>query len=142
MSATEKLKMEKFMEKENVPVGDQAAKADAGKLRLSLVPFQIVRDVAEVREYGCRKYRDPENWKKVEFRRYVDAMLRHTLAFIEDPTGVDEESGIPHYKHAECNWAFISEMMKVALDDARAWSLYDCKGSAHEGEQELHGADD
>lgn len=38
-------------------------------------------------------------------------MLRHTLAFVDDPHGVDPESGIPHYKHAECNWAFISEML-------------------------------
>lgn len=91
---------------------DQQAKSDAGKLELDLVPTQIIRDIAEVRMYGDQKYGDPENWKTVELRRYINAMLRHTLAFIDDPTGVDAESGIPHYKHAECNWAFISEMMK------------------------------
>lgn len=90
----------------------QEAKADAGKLELSMVPMQIVRDIAEVRMYGNRKYGDPNNWKQVELQRYINAMLRHTLAFVEDPYGVDDESGIPHYKHAECNWAFISEMMK------------------------------
>ena len=93
-------------------MNDQTAKADAGKLEISQVPMQIVRDIAEVRMFGNKKYGDPNNWKTVELRRYVDAMLRHTLAFVEDPTGVDEESGIPHYKHAECNWAFISEMMR------------------------------
>lgn len=91
---------------------DQHAKSDAGKLELDLVPTQIIRDIAEVRMYGDQKYGDPDNWKTVELRRYINAMLRHTLAFIDDPTGVDAESGIPHYKHAECNWAFISEMMK------------------------------
>jgi hypothetical protein len=32
---------------------------------------------------------------------------------------VDEESGIPHYKHMECNLAFISELMRDdhALED-------------------------
>lgn len=91
---------------------NQEAKADAGKLQLRLVPTQILRDIAEVRMYGAKKYKDPDNWKRVELERYIDAMLRHTLAFLDDPDGTDEESGIPHYKHAECNWAFISEILK------------------------------
>ena len=90
---------------------NQEAKADSGKLQLSLVPTQIIRDIAQVREYGVEKHKDPDNWKRVELERYIDAMLRHTLAFLDDPNGVDEESGIPHYKHAECNWAFISEIL-------------------------------
>lgn len=90
----------------------QEAKADAGKLQIHMVPMQIVRDCAEVRMYGTNKYGgDENNWRKVELMRYVDAMLRHTLAFVEDIHGVDEESGIPHYKHAECNWSFISQLM-------------------------------
>lgn len=91
---------------------DQQIKSDAGKLELDLVPMQIVRDICEVRMYGTKKYGDPENWKRVELRRYVNALLRHTLAFVEDIYSADEESGIPHYKHMECNLAFISELMK------------------------------
>lgn len=90
---------------------DQKVKADAGKLQIHLVPMQIVRDICEVRMYGNRKYGDPDNWKKVELMRYVDALLRHTLAFAEDIYSVDAESGIPHYKHMACNMAFISHMM-------------------------------
>lgn len=89
-----------------------AAKDDKGKLKLSLVPPQIIRDIAQVREYGCKKYHDPDNWRQVEMQRYVDAFFRHWLKFIEDPNSIDEESGIPHYKHCACNMAFISEMMK------------------------------
>jgi len=89
----------------------QEAKADAGKLQIHMVPMQIVRDCAEVRMYGTEKYGDENNWKKVELIRYIDAMLRHTLAFVEDIHSVDAESGIPHYKHAECNWSFISQLM-------------------------------
>ena len=88
-------------------VENQQAKQDAGKLKLSLVPMQIVRDIAEVRMYGIQKYTDPDNWKRVEKQRYIDALLRHTLLYLEDPDGVDEESGIPHYKHMACNMAFI-----------------------------------
>lgn len=108
---------------------NQQAKADAGKLEIDIVPTQIVKDIAEVRMYGTAKYGDPDNWKRVELRRYINAMLRHTLAFWEDPYSVDEESGIPHYKHAECNWSFISELMKEPkrseeVDEERVYQFY------------------
>ena len=45
---------------------DQSIKADAGKARLTLVPQQILWDIAEVRAYGLKKYGSAENWKKVE----------------------------------------------------------------------------
>ena len=86
------------------------AKADAGKARLSLVPSAIIYAVARIREYGVEKYHDPENWKKVEAERYRDAMYRHMLAYIDDPHGVDEESGLPHLWHLACNAAFLCEM--------------------------------
>lgn len=89
----------------------QFAKADNGKLRISLVPTQIIRDIAEVRMYGDHKYHAPNNWVLVEMNRYVDALMRHLLAFIDDPNSIDEESGIPHYKHAACNMSFICAMM-------------------------------
>ena len=91
---------------------EQKAKADNGKLKLSLVPVQIIKDIAKVREYGCKKYKDPDNWKRVELRRYIDAFYRHWLAFIENPLSSDEESGLPHYIHCACNMAFICELMK------------------------------
>ena len=109
----------KCMKAEGVkcPLEDvQEAKADSGKLEIDLVPMQIVRDISEVRMYGTKKYGDPENWKRVELRRYVNALLRHTLAFAEDIHSVDEESGIPHYKHMECNMAFISELLRQKKD--------------------------
>lgn len=87
-------------------------KFDDGKLQLSLVPSQIIRDIAEVREYGVAKYKDPDNWRKVELQRYIDAFYRHWLDFINDPHSVDEESGIEHYKHCACNMAFICELME------------------------------
>ena len=94
-----------------IRTNDQKAKADAGKLQLSLVPTQIIKYIAEVRMYGNKKYGDSENWKSVEVRRYIDALLRHTLEFVRDLNSVDAESGIAHYKHMACNMAFICEMM-------------------------------
>lgn len=88
----------------------QAVKADAGKLRLTLVPHEVIRAIARVRMYGIEKYGDPENWRCVEVERYRDALLRHTLAYLEDPQGEDEESGLHHWEHMACNIAFIAEM--------------------------------
>lgn len=92
------------------PPKNQEAKADAGKPRLSLVPMKILEAIARVREYGTAKYHDPDNWKKVELSRYRDALLRHIVAYIDDPHGVDAESGLPHLWHAACNMAFIVSM--------------------------------
>ena len=57
----------------------QEAKADSGKAKLSLVPRQIIWDIAAIREYGNNKYPEggPDNWKTVEIERYRDALYRH-----------------------------------------------------------------
>ena len=85
---------------------DQSAKADKGKLELSLVNTQLVKAVAEVRMYGTEKYGNSENWRKVEPKRYVDALYRHLLAYIEG-NEVDEESGLSHLSHMACNISFL-----------------------------------
>lgn len=91
---------------------NQKAKADAGKPRLSLVPRQIIWDIAHIREYGNKKYGNPENWREVEPERYRDAAFRHFLAYLDEPDGVDKESGLPHLWHLACNIAFLCEMEK------------------------------
>lgn len=90
----------------------ETAKADAGKIKPALVPTQIIKDIAVIREYGVQKYHDPDNWKRVELERYVNAFYRHWLEFINDHDSIDEESGLPHYKHCACNMAFICELIK------------------------------
>ncbi len=101
---------------------DKIHKDDAGKLKISLVPTQIIKDIAEVREYGNRKSGDPDGWKLVEHERYQEALLRHTLEFMADPASIDPESGLPHYKHMACNLAFLCEMyaqIKFAQEQMR-----------------------
>lgn len=90
----------------------QDAKADASKYRPTLVPMQIIKDVAQVREYGLKKYKEEDNWKRVEARRYIDAIGRHYIEMISDPISKDEESGLEHYKHIACNIAFLCELFK------------------------------
>lgn len=92
------------------PENDQTIKADAGKPKLTLVPQQIIFDIAQVREYGLQKYGTSESWKQVDIQRYRDAAFRHFLAYLRDPTGTDEESGLSHLSHLACNIAFLCEM--------------------------------
>ena len=97
----------------------QEAKADAGKPRLSLVPPAIIEAVGRVRTYGTEKYGDPDNWRKVEPERYRDALMRHTCAWLRNPDGIDEESGLQHLEHMACNIAFLLEMKSGVLNEEK-----------------------
>lgn len=110
MDISDTVKLTRMAPQEN----DQKAKADAGKPRVSLVPSQIVYDIAKIREYGNKKYPEggKDNWKRVEVERYRDAAYRHLLAYIDDPHGVDDESRLPHLWHLACNVAFLCELEK------------------------------
>ena len=88
------------------------AKADSGKVRPTLVPPSLVLAVASIREYGCKKYKDPDNWRKVEPQRYKDALYRHFLAYLSGEK-FDNESGLPHLWHMACNIAFLVEMEEL-----------------------------
>jgi hypothetical protein len=90
---------------------NQDAKADNGKPNLSLVPKQIIYEIEKVRSFGVKKYKDPDNWKKVELERYHEALLRHTLAVWDDVQARDKESGLLHLSHIATNVAFLLEML-------------------------------
>ena len=98
--------------KEEDSVNNQDAKADAGKPRPTLVPVSAIRAIMAVREYGCQKYHDPDNWRKVDPQRYRDAACRHLLDYLEDHQAKDAESGLPALWHLLCNIAFLVEMEK------------------------------
>ena len=88
------------------------AKSDGGKPRPSLVQTALIRADMGVREYGCAKYHDPDNWRNVEASRYWDALLRHVLAAWDDWQAVDPESGLPHLHHIICNAGFLAQYME------------------------------
>ena len=96
-------------------MNNQDIKRDAGKPRLSLVPTQIIYDIAAVRMYGVNKYPDGgvNNWKQVEAERHFEAFLRHVVkAWSGDHLQVDPESGYMHLSHAACDLAFFLELEK------------------------------
>ena len=93
---------------------DQSIKADAGKLQLTLVPTEAIRDIAAIRMFGMERYPDGgrDNWKRVDVQRYRDAAYRHWLKYLDDPDALDDESGLPHLWHWICNAAFLCELEK------------------------------
>ncbi len=88
-----------------------STKHDTGKLTPSNCPPQIIYDIMEVQQYGARKYETSENWREIDVGRWINAFLRHTLAFWKNPRAIDKESGIPHYKMMACNLAFICDLL-------------------------------
>lgn len=85
----------------------KGAKYDAGKPRPSLVPVEAIKAIMAVREYGLAKYAEAEDWKRIDPLRWHEAMLRHILEIWENPTHIDEESGLPSLWHVMCNAAFL-----------------------------------
>ena len=91
---------------------DWKIKQDEGKPRMTLVPLQIIYDIADVRTWSTVKYSDTTSWRRIEIERIRDATFRHFLKYLKDPKGLDEESGLPHLAHLATNIAFLCEMEK------------------------------
>ena len=80
-------------------------KFDDNKLQFGLLPPEIKLYFAEVLTFGAQKYA-PDNWKKVDVKRYYDALERHMNAF-QLGEELDSDSGLHHLKHALTNMMFI-----------------------------------
>lgn len=80
----------------------KAEKFDQGKPQLSMVSYELVSAIAEVRAFGAKKY-SRNNWKKgFKVTRSCDAALRHIFQFLSGETN-DPESGLCHLAHAVCS---------------------------------------
>lgn len=96
----------------------KALKYDKGKSPLSMIPNSFINGVADVLDFGAKKYHR-DNWKKgMEWTRLVDSCLRHVTTWNEGED-LDPESKLSHLKHAACNLAFLIEYeeKKLGKDD-------------------------
>ena len=90
---------------------DQSKKFDSGKLRMELIPTTTLTSIGRVLTHGAEKY-GPNTWQSVEYERYIGAILRHLVSFIEDPTGKDLDSGLLHIEHVLTNAAFLNDAVR------------------------------
>lgn len=94
---------------------DYFIKSDKGKYRPTLCHRITIEAVSRVREHGASRYGGTETWKRVEEQRYKDALYRHWLAYLENPDGVDADSGLLSLWHVACNVDFLLEMQRERL---------------------------
>ena len=97
----------------------KGAKDDSKKPKPSAVPVEAILAILETRMYGFNKYGDAEDWRSIEPERWHEALLRHVLEIWEDPTHIDEESGLPSLWHVMTNGAFLCARLKDVLEEKR-----------------------
>ena len=96
----------------------KGVKFDGGKLRMELIPPEIMEAQAKVLSFGAQKY--PErNWELgMDWSRVFGACMRHMWAWWggEDK---DPETGFSHLAHAACCIMFLVtyEERDVGEDD-------------------------
>lgn len=91
-----------------------------GKLRYDLLHPISQEGIVKVLTKGAEKYA-PRNWEKgMEWSKVIASMKRHIAAF-EKGEDFDEETGLLHVDHIQCNAHFLSAYYKIApqYDDRR-----------------------
>ena len=81
-------------------------KFDDEKIRMDLIPVEVLEELGKVLTYGIKKGYGEDSWKKVEPHRYVAALLRHFTAW-KKGEAYDPESNLKHLSHLLCNAAFL-----------------------------------
>lgn len=99
---------------------NEGRKDDQEKVRLELVPPELITGVGEVLTFGAKKYED-RNWEKgMKWGRVYGALMRHLWSWWapwEDDC--DPETGLSHLWHAGCCIAFLItyEARQIGEDD-------------------------
>ena len=71
---------------------NEGKKYDCGKVRMDLIPLDVVENIGKVLTYGAQKYSD-NSWQNLPdfWKRYKAALLRH----------------LTHIDHVLCNTVFL-----------------------------------
>jgi len=93
---------------------NQAIKYDSEKIRVELLPYNALLEIAKVMTIGATKYGD-NNWRKgMLWSRLYGACLRHLIAWYEGQDR-DEETGLLHLAHAGCCILFLITYQLLGL---------------------------
>lgn len=88
-------------------IEDKGTRLDEGKLRLDLVPTDVIKHLAEILTQGTNKYAE-RNWELgMKWSRVLGSLKRHLQA-IELGEDFDKESGLKHIDHVITNAIFLS----------------------------------
>ena len=95
-------------------------KDNVGKPRMDLIPPRVLRAVAEVLEFGTRKYK-PNNWRLgLSWEETYGSLQRHLVAW-HDLEDVDPETGLLHLSHAACQVMFLLEFALTSTGEDDRW---------------------
>lgn len=84
----------------------EGRKDDAGKDPWGLLPWDAVRGIVKILQFGANKYA-PRNWEQgMDWNRPFDACIRHLTAWWEGEAS-DPETGLSHLWHAGCCILFL-----------------------------------
>lgn len=91
---------------------NEGRKFDQGKPDYTLLPLKDLEGVVRVMEFGVKKYAR-DDWKRLPdgYNRYLAAHLRHMVEVLENPTHIDDESGLLSYDHALCDLIFARRFL-------------------------------
>lgn len=103
-----------------VKTNEKADRFNENKPKLSMVleASHALDGAARVLMFGANKY-DRGNWRKgLNHTEICDSLLRHLTAYLSGEDN-DQDSGLPHVDHIQCNALFLSEMYhtKRGVDD-------------------------
>jgi len=93
-------------------------KDDSGKVRMDLIPPELLFAVGDILTFGAKKYAD-RNWEAgMSWSRPFGALMRHMWAWWRGEA-TDPETGRSHLWHAGCCIAFLIayEERNVGTDD-------------------------
>lgn len=85
----------------------QANKDKKNKVPVELVPPYFIISIAEVLEFGAKKY---GAWNWLEGRPWTEisgAAMRHLYKWMQGED-IDKESGLPHLSHCVTNLMFLT----------------------------------
>jgi hypothetical protein len=117
-----------------------ASKHDSGKqqwhLILTFLPPDALHEVARVMEFGAAKYAF-DNWSQgMDWSRYLDAAVRHLVAFwkakLTGGNECDHESGLHHLAHAACDVLFLLAYVLRGIKSDNRPTLAEPKGKPAE----------
>jgi hypothetical protein len=90
------------------------SRKNEGKLDYTLMDLESFKPMIEVLDFGAKKYAR-DNWKlggsKFTLLQITSSLMRHLVAFLSGQDN-DDESGLSHIGHMQCNLMFLGYWMQ------------------------------